>query len=260
MRIQSKKRFGQNFLHDNNCIRNIIAALAIQAHDHLLEIGPGLGALTKELLPLVNSLEAIEIDRDLIPELEAAAKGLGKLHVYQADVLQFDFALVAKLRKIRIIGNLPYNISTPLLFHLLKYSNVIQDCHFMLQREVAERIVAQPGSKIYGRLSVMVQYYYEAQILFQVKAGAFTPRPKVDSSFIKLIPRIAGRRADDPIRFADIVRLAFNQRRKTIKNSLSAIISPAMLQFLGINSKIRAEDLGVEDFVRISNKKAMNNE
>ena len=251
-----KKRFGQNFLHDKNCIQKIVTAVAIKPHDHLVEIGPGLGALTKELLPLVKYLDVIEIDRDLIPQLESAVKDLGELRVHQADVLQFDFATIAQLNKMRIVGNLPYNISTPLLFHLLKYADIIQDCNFMLQREVAERIVAQPGSKIYGRLSVMVQYYYEPKILFPVKAGSFTPKPKVDSSFIKLIPRVAGLRAHDPMRFADIVRLAFNQRRKTIKNSVAKMVSSAMLQSLGIDPKIRAEELAMEDFIRISNGKS----
>jgi len=254
-KIFPKKRFGQNFLHDKNCIRKIIAALVVKPHDRLIEIGPGLGALTKELLSLVEYLDVVEIDRDLITQLAIVAKDLGDLRVHQADVLQFDFATISQSHKIRIVGNLPYNISTPLLFHLLKYSNIIQDCHFMLQREVAERIAAQPGSKIYGRLSVMVQYYYEPKILFQVKAGSFTPKPKVDSSFIKLIPRIAGLCAHDPIRFADIVRLAFNQRRKTIKNSVAEIVSPAMLQSLGIDPKMRAEEIRVEDFVRMSNEK-----
>lgn len=255
MQIFPKKRFGQNFLHDQNCIRKIITAIAIKPDDRIVEIGPGLGALTKELLPRVKCLDVVEIDRSLIPRLKSAVKDLGELSIHQADVLQFDFATVAKSNKIRIVGNLPYNISTPLLFYLLKYDNIIQDCHFMLQREVAERIVARPGGKTYGRLSVMVQYYYEPKILFLVKAGAFVPKPQVNSSFIQLVPRVKGLCANDPVRFAKIVRLAFNQRRKTIKNSLAEIVSPAILHSLGINSKIRPEQLTVEELVKISNAK-----
>lgn len=251
--MRPKKRFGQNFLHDKHCIKTIITAIAIKSDDCIVEIGPGLGALTQELLLQVKYLDVIEIDHDLIPKLINKCEGLGELQVHQADVLYFDFSTVARFDKTRVVGNLPYNISTPLLFHLLKFSDLIQDCHFMLQREVAERITADPGSKIYGRLSVMIQYYYEPKILFQVKAGSFTPKPKVDSSFISLIPRERELRANDPERFAQIVRLAFNQRRKTIKNSLAEIVSPAMLHTLGINPKMRPEELMVEDFVRMSN-------
>jgi len=250
MSINPKKRFGQNFLRDKNWIKKIITSLVIHSNDHVVEIGPGLGALTKELLPLAAKLEVIEIDRDLITHLQ----NLGKIHVYHQDVLQFNFATLFNANKLRIVGNLPYNISTPMLFHLLRFNSLIQDLHFMLQREVAERIVAKSGTKTYGRLSIMIQYYYEPEILFTIGPEAFYPKPKVTSSFIRLLPKTRTLVAKDTAKFAQLVNLAFSKRRKMIKNSLFPMITPEILQSLNLSLTIRPEDLTVDDFVRISNQ------
>lgn len=252
-KIYPKKHFGQHFLHDQNIIAKIIAAINPKEGEHFVEIGPGLGALTTHVLPLVKNIDVIEIDRDVIPQLQANCKDLGDLRIHQQDVLTFDFASL-HFPKIRLIGNLPYNISTPLLFHINKKINKIKDMHFMLQKEVAERICAKPGNKIYGRLSVMVQYYCEAELLFTLGPGAFTPPPKVDSAFIKLIPRTKHiPEATNEKLFADVVAQAFSQRRKTIANSLKKFVTLAQLEKLEIDPKLRAEDLSVADFVMISN-------
>jgi len=246
--MYAKKRFGQNFLHDKNCLHKIIAALKLHARDHVVEIGPGLGSLTQELLRHLPTLDAIEIDRDLIPQLQK----LPNLRVHHADALHFDFASLSAPQQIRVVGNLPYNIATPLLFYLLQFYASIKDLHFMLQREVAERIAALPGSKIYGRLSVMMQYYFVPKILFIVKPGAFTPRPEVDSAFVRLVPDARKLPARNPQHFAQVVQMAFNQRRKTIKNSLAALITSETLITLGLCSTARPEELTVDDFVKIA--------
>jgi 16S rRNA (adenine1518-N6/adenine1519-N6)-dimethyltransferase len=250
-----RKRFGQHFLHDQNVIQKIIAALQIKPIDHLVEIGPGLGALTKHLLPLVKQLEVVELDRDVIPELKNNCAGLGALIVQQADALRFDFtSLVTEKKLLRLIGNLPYNISTPLLFHLLSQAAVIQDMHFMLQKEVVDRIVAQPGQHAYGRLSVMVQYYCQTEALFTVKPGAFQPPPKIESAVLRIIPyNKPPYIAEEPKTFAEIVRLAFNQRRKTLRNSLHSLLTAVQWQVLGIDPGLRAEQLTVQQYVRIAN-------
>jgi len=251
--VYPKKRFGQNFLNNDSYLNRIVAALAIFKHDHLIEIGPGLGALTKKLLPHCQRLDAIEIDRDLVQHLQSLKEQNQNLYIHQADVLQFDFGLIKQQCPLRIVGNLPYNISTPLLFYLLRFYHDIQDLHFMLQREVAERIVALPGSKTYGRLSVMLQYHYQPQILFHVPAHAFTPQPKVTSSFIKLLPFTREKHAQNPELFAKLVNLVFTQRRKMLKNSLATMIPPERLRNLNISLTIRPEELAVEEFVELSN-------
>ena len=261
--LKPRKRFGQNFLQDREIIRKIAQVIYPQKSDKLVEIGPGLGALTLELLPLVDSLDVIEFDRDIIPKLkENAAQYADILHVHQADVLQFDFAsLYLNDNKLRIVGNLPYNISSPILFHALKFISIIKDIHIMLQQEVAERIVASPGGKDYGRLSVMVQYHCRGEMLFNISPKAFFPEPKVNSSFIRLTPlEKKAFLAKNFIVFETIVREAFNHRRKTIRNSLKNIISESDLELLGIDSNRRPEELSVDDFVRISNVSGGNNE
>ncbi len=250
-----RKRFGQNFLHDQSILQRIVQVLQLKPTDHVVEIGPGLGALTTKILPLLPRLEVVELDRDLVPKLIENCQGLGELIVYQDDALRFDFSQLSQTnRSLRLVGNLPYNISTPLLFHLLEQAHIIKDMYFMLQKEVVDRMVATPGSEAYGRLSVMVQYYCQAQALFTVKPGAFQPPPKVDSAFIRLVPHAQlPHVANDAKIFAQIVRLAFNQRRKTIRNSLATVISIEQLQALNIDPSIRAEKLGVEQFVKMSN-------
>lgn len=253
-----RKRFGQHFLQDRNIIQKIITTLQLKNHDAVVEIGPGLGALTTQLLPLLDHLDVIELDRNVIPILMENCGGserLDKLTIHQGDALQFDFSqLSAGKNSLRIIGNLPYNISTPLLFHLLSYAEIIEDMHFMLQKEVVERIVAQPGSGDYGRLSVMLQYHCHAEFLFVVKPSSFTPPPKVDSAIIKIIPfRDIPFRANNEKLFAEVVRESFNHRRKTLRNCLRSYLSPEELEALGINPLQRPEEISVEDFVRISN-------
>lgn len=249
-----RKRFGQNFLHDKNVINKIITAIAPQSTDHLVEIGPGQGALTTEILPLVESLDVIELDRDLIPYLTALGESLGDLKIYQGDILKFDLAkLIVNEQPLRIFGNLPYNISTPLIFHLLDYIKIIKDMHFMLQKEVAERLVAAPGTEHYSRLSVMIQYHCQAQLLFAVGPKSFTPAPKVDSAFIRLLPMKPVVSATNIEILQQVVREAFSQRRKMLHNSLKNLVSAAQLESLGISPNERPEQIAVADFVRISN-------
>lgn len=250
-----RKRFGQHFLHDTVIIQKIINALMLKPTDQVVEIGPGLGALTTHLLPRLHKLEVIELDRDVIPELSAKCAGLGELVIHQADALVFDLLALHPLpQALRVVGNLPYNISTPLLFHFLSQASLIKDMHFMLQKEVAERIVAAPGEAAYGRLSVMVQYHCQAEVLFRVKPGAFTPPPKVDSAVIRLIPyQQLPYVANDPKLLAEIVRLAFNQRRKTLRNSLRNKVTAAQWESLQLDPGQRAERLAVQDYVRIAN-------
>lgn len=253
MKHLPKKRFGQHFLHDQNAIAQMIAIINPLPSEHLVEIGPGLGALTTHLLPLVHDLDVIEIDRDVIPELQAKCQGLGELRIHQQDVLTFDFSSLP-FAQLRVVGNLPYNISTPLLFHIIKNINKIKDMHFLLQKEVAERICALPGNKVYGRLTVMIQYYCDAELLFAVGADAFSPPPKVESAFIKLVPKAHRNQVvKDENKFAAIVNQAFSQRRKTIANALKKNITLAQLEHLGINPKSRPEELSVEQFVLIGN-------
>ncbi len=250
-----RKRFGQHFLCDQGIIQKIIAALAPKVSDHLVEIGPGQGALTMPILKQIHHLEVIELDRDLVLELEKRSKHKDQLLIYSADALAFDFASIKKDdRLLRVFGNLPYNISTPLIFHVLQFAPMIADMLFMLQKEVAERLAATANSKKYGRLSVMVQYHCRVDLLFDVPAHAFFPPPQVQSSIIRLTPyRDFPYRARDYALFEKIVRQAFGQRRKTLRNSLKDIISDNIWATININSHLRAENLSVKDFVEMSN-------
>lgn len=250
-----RKRFGQHFLKDQTVIERIIASFAPLPEQHIVEIGPGQGALTLPLLKVIPKLEAVELDRDLIDTLQRRADEMGELKIHLADALQFDFQQIKNdARLIRIIGNLPYNISTPLLFHLLDYASIIEDMVVMLQKEVADRIAATPNSDDYGRLSVMMQYYCRVDLLFDVPPKAFFPPPQVNSSIIKITPyKTLPVAAIDATLFATIVKLAFGQRRKTLRNSLNQIIDASLWDNIQISSSKRAENLSVSDFVTISN-------
>ncbi len=251
-----RKRFGQNFLHDGNVIAEIISSLAVKPDEHWVEIGPGQGALT---LPLLNKgvrLDVVELDRDLVALLKKKFSERPSLSIHSADALKFDFSSIARTdEKYRVVGNLPYNISTPLLFHLLSYSAVIADMYFMLQKEVVDRICAAPGSKKYGRLSVMMQYYCAAECLFLVFPESFDPPPQVTSAVIRLTPHHQPPvEIDDMALFNKIVTQAFSQRRKTLRNSLKALLSENDFLDLAVDPRVRAEMLSLEDFARLSNR------
>lgn len=254
-----RKRFGQHFLHDQWVIQKIIAAIHPTAKQSLVEIGPGQGALTIPLLKIVERLDAVELDRDLIPLLQRKIKedsqGSGELVIHEADALKFDYCSLADIgHKLRLIGNLPYNISTPLLFHLLTQSDCIQDMHFMLQKEVVDRITASPGNKNYGRLSVMIQYQCKAESIFNVSKGAFLPPPKVESAIIRLIPYET---PPYPVKDESLLELitsqAFGQRRKTLRNSLKGLLTEEQIEGLDIDPVRRAETLDLEQFTALSN-------
>ncbi len=246
-----RKRFGQHFLTDRHYIDRIVAAIHPESHDTLVEIGPGTGALTDLLAQRVNHLHVVELDRDLAANL-AERFTAARLTVHSTDALAFDFATLPA--PLRIAGNLPYNISTPLLFHIAEFTERITDCTFMLQREVVERMVAEPSTAAYGRLSVMLQYRFQMERLFMVPPGAFFPPPKVDSAIVRMVPLGKGRaRASDDKLFAEIVMAAFGQRRKTLRNTLKAFLSAQDLGGLGIDSGLRAENLGLSQFIAIAN-------
>ena len=257
-RRDAKKHLGQNFLHDRGVIARIVQAIDPRPGDALVEIGPGRGALTFPLLDRHGALTAIEFDRDLHAPLQAAARAHGDLRLVEGDVLAVDFtALGRRLApadgRIRLVGNLPYNLSSPILFHALDHAAAIVDMHFMLQKEVVERMAAPPGSKVYGRLSVMLQAYCTVAPLFTVPPDAFRPAPKVDSAVVRLVPRPAGEIAvADRARFAAIVRAAFGQRRKTLRNALAGTLAPGAIAAAGLDPGARAEQLAVADFVRLA--------
>jgi 16S rRNA (adenine1518-N6/adenine1519-N6)-dimethyltransferase len=248
-----RKRFGQHFLHDPQVIGGIVRALGAKPGETIVEIGPGLGALTKPLLDTVGNLHVVELDRDLVPRLQALGHGL---HVHQGDALKFDFRRLAHetaAGKLRIVGNLPYNISTPLIFHLLEQSDVIADMLFMLQKEVVARLAARPGSKEYGRLSVAVAARAGVEALFDVGRGAFNPPPKVESAVVRLVPRPPPFAIDDMRAFNDVVTRAFSQRRKTLANALRAVIDRESLRTLGLDPGTRPEQLSAGEFASIAN-------
>jgi 16S rRNA (adenine1518-N6/adenine1519-N6)-dimethyltransferase len=266
---QARKRFGQNFLVSPGIVRRIVEAIAPRPGDLVVEIGPGLGALTAPLLECVDRLHVVEIDRDLIARLKEVWPP-ERLAIHEGDALEFDFAALGE--RLRIVGNLPYNISTPLLFHLAGYATQVRDMHFMLQKEVVDRMAADPGSGDYGRLSVMLQYRFDIERLFVVPPGAFNPPPKVDSAIVRLIPRKLmrsgipgdgagntpqeaplGSTAKDEAMFARVVTAAFSQRRKMLRNTLREIISEDGLAALGVKPTARAEELSVADYVRLAN-------
>jgi len=248
-----RKRFSQNFLQNKHIIERIIQAIAPQVGERLVEIGPGLGALTQYILPKVGVMDAIELDRDLIAPLTETCRSLGQLTVHSADALRFDFGtLTREPHSLRIVGNLPYQISTPLLFHLVEHVQLIRDLHFMLQKEVVERMAATTNTKAYGRLSVMIQYHFDVKPLFIVPNTAFYPQPKVTSQIVRLKPKTREVVAADYNRFAEVVKQAFNYRRKTLHNSLRDHVDANTLLRSGIDPGSRPEQLTVEDFIKIS--------
>jgi 16S rRNA (adenine1518-N6/adenine1519-N6)-dimethyltransferase len=247
----ARKRFGQNFLVDRSVIARILDVIDPRPEDNLVEIGPGLGALTEPLIEHAGSLKVIELDRDLATRLTQAYPR-DKLDIYQADALSFDFAQLGT--RLRVVGNLPYNISSPLLFRLCDCASAIRDIHVMLQREVVERIVASPATKAYGRLSVMLGYRFHAERLLRVPAGAFRPAPKVDSAFLRLTPHDPMPcRAVDEVLFGRVVAAAFGKRRKTLRNALREIASDALLEAASVDLHARAETLAVGQLVALAN-------
>ncbi len=257
---QAKKRFGQNFLHDNAIIDRIVKSIRVKSTDNIIEIGPGLGAITQQILPITGQINVIELDRDIIPKLKFNCDGLGDLNILQTDALKVDYHEFAKNGPLRVVGNLPYNISTPLLFKLFEFLNDIQDMHFMLQKEVVMRMCATPGSKTYGRLSVMTQSVCEVRLLFLVPPESFTPAPKVDSAIVYLAPRKQVLDITDRALFSTIVTEAFNQRRKTLRNVWRNRISAEDLETLGIDASLRPENVSLIEFVKVANYLASNSE
>lgn len=255
----AKKHLGQNFLHEKGVIAKIVQAIDPRPGDVLVEIGPGQGALTFPLLDRHGELTAIEFDRDLHAPLQAAAAAHGRLHLIEGDVLGVDFTALAARGgdahgQIRLVGNLPYNLSSPILFHALDHAGAIRDMHFMLQKEVVERMAAGPGSKVNGRLSVMLQAYCAVTPLFVVPPGAFRPAPKVDSAVVRLVPKPAERiEVADRATFANVVRAAFGQRRKTLRNALQGVADTAAIEAAGLRADARAEQVAVTDFVQLAN-------
>ena len=249
-----RKRFGQHFLRDPSVLERIVAAIRPVPGDHLVEIGPGLGALTRPLLAAVGELDAVELDRDLLEPLRAHCADIGRLRLHHADALKFDFAALRGTGpRLRVVGNLPYNISTPLLFHLLNQASHLRDLHFMLQQDVVERMAAGPGEEAYGRLSVMLQYRCQVEPLFTVGPEAFRPPPKVRSAVVRLVPRetlpVAVR---DERLFAEVVRRAFAQRRKTLRNALRGWLDIAQIEAAGVDPGARPETLDLTAFAALS--------
>jgi 16S rRNA (adenine1518-N6/adenine1519-N6)-dimethyltransferase len=248
-----RKRFGQNFLHDRGIVDRIVRAIAPRTGDRIVEIGPGQGALTYPLLQSIGRMRAIEIDRDLIPVLRATAPKYGELDIIEADVLTVDFGALASDGPIRLVGNLPYNISSPILFHALEYAGAIRDMHFMLQKEVVDRMGATHGNKDYGRLTVMLQSRVTVEPLFLVPPGSFTPAPKVDSAIVRLTPLTPEQiPPHSRERLDQIVRAAFQQRRKTLRNALSGVVSSEALEQAGIDPGLRAEQVSVAEFMKLA--------
>lgn len=247
-----RKRFGQNFLKSPQVIQQIIHAIHPQPDDNLIEIGPGLGALTKPLLTAVNHLHVIEIDRDLANQLMTTLGNTQKITLHLQDVLQVNFNAFES-KNMRIVGNLPYNITTPLIFQLLTFESNIQDMHFMLQKEVVDRLCAVPNTKDYGRLSIMVQYHCEAEYLFSVEPNAFFPAPKVNSAVVRLTPRPFPIKASNIKLLQTITRDAFNLRRKTLSNALKLYLGSEDFIALDLNPMLRPEVLSITDFIKISN-------
>ena len=263
---KARKRFGQNFLHDQNIIDKIIHAINPKLTQNIIEIGPGQGALTYPLLSKIGQLNAVEIDRDLIQILNQQSAEYGELTIHEGDALKFDFQTLNRTlndtdsdkvsggNKLRLVGNLPYNISTPIIFHLLSYIHIIDDMHFMLQKEVVQRMAAEPSTKTYGRLSVMLQWYCDVDYLFDIPASAFNPPPKVVSSLVRLRPKQKQMaELNDSDQFARLVNKAFQMRRKTLRNILKNHIKAEEIQALGISPTARPETLSLTDFALLSN-------
>ena len=252
---RARKRFGQNFLHDAGVITRIVQAINPRPGDRLVEIGPGQGAITLPLLQACGTLDVVELDRDLVEPLARKAADTGTLTIHQADALKFDLSTLAAAGKLRLVGNLPYNISTPLLFHLLAQANYIQDMHFMLQKEVVERMAAKPGGGDYGRLSVMIQYHCRVQPLFRIGPGAFRPAPKVDSAFVRLTPLAQPAvRVDDYTGLETVVRQAFAQRRKTLRNTLRGLLDETQIRDCGCDPTARPETVTLQQYAALANR------
>ena len=245
-----RKRFGQNFLRDQSIIARIVDAIDPVPGQAVVEIGPGQGAMTLPLLRRLGAMQAIELDRDLIAPLTTMAAPVGTLSILSADALSVDFAALARAagQALRVVGNLPYNISTPLIFHLLGFVEQVQDMHFMLQKEVVDRMASGPGSKVYGRLSVMTQAQAQVSSLFKVPAQAFWPAPKVESAIVRLIPHAQQLPAEQLAALDQITRLAFSARRKTLANGLASVLSALQIAAVGIDPKQRAEQLSQAEF------------
>ncbi|MBI1394580.1 MAG: 16S rRNA (adenine(1518)-N(6)/adenine(1519)-N(6))-dimethyltransferase RsmA [Betaproteobacteria bacterium] len=249
----ARKRFGQHFLVDRAIIRRIVDAIAPAVTDHVVEIGPGLGALTTPLLERLDHLDVLEIDRDIAASLRREHPP-ERLTVHEGDALAFDLASLG--HDLRIVGNLPYNISTPILFHIARHLPVIRDCHFMLQREVVDRMVAPPGNKAFGRLSVMLQYRFEMEKLLDVAAGAFRPPPQVRSAVVRMTPLRSDERvrAQDERTFNELVTQAFSFRRKTLRNAMQGLLDESGIEAAGLDPGARPETIDVAGFVRAANE------
>jgi len=247
----ARKRFGQNFLVDHGIINAIVSAINPQRDDTVVEIGPGLGAITEPLLQRLDHLHVVEIDRDLIARLKKQHPP-SRMSIHEGDALAFDFATVGQ--RLRLVGNLPYNISTPLLFHLASYAEQVYDMHFMLQKEVVERLVALPGESEFSRISVMLQYRFHMEWLIDVPPDSFDPPPKVQSAVVRLIPKDKTllTAKDDACLFR-VVQAAFAQRRKMLRNTLKGILDDSGFAALAIAPTLRPEDLPVDDYIRIAN-------
>jgi 16S rRNA (adenine1518-N6/adenine1519-N6)-dimethyltransferase len=251
-----RKRFGQNFLRDSAVVHRIVLAVAPASTDHLVEIGPGEGVMTAAFLPNCRLLDAVEIDRDLAAHLERRFAGEARFRLHRADALKFDFRSLAEGGKLRIVGNLPYNISTPLLFHLFEQADSIRDMHFMLQKEVVDRLAAEPGDSDYGRLGIMAQYHCRAEKLFEVYPESFFPPPKVISAIVRLVPHESPPVDADVACLGRVVAAAFSQRRKTLRNSVKTLFDEAEIRALDIDPNARAETLSLEEYARLARRLA----
>lgn len=251
---KAKKYLGQNFLQDENIITDIVHQAGIKQNDDVIEIGPGLGALTRHILKITQRIEVIEFDKDVILLLKAACNMYGQLNIRQQDVLTVNFQDFYHGNKLKLIGNLPYNIASTILFHLIAYAKIFKDMHFMLQKEVVDRIAAAPSEKNYGRLSVMLQYHFKCEALFIVPASAFHPKPKVKSRILRLIPHQSlPCVANNYALFRTIVKQTFQMRRKTLRNTLKYLVTTEQLKQLPIELSLRPENLSVIDFVNLTN-------
>ncbi len=255
---RARKRFGQNFLHDAGVINRILRAVSPREGQRVVEIGPGQGAITEGLLSSGARLDVVELDHDLHPLLLARFGASPQFTLHKGDALKFDFsALAGAGEKLRIVGNLPYNISTPLMFHLIAQSHCVADMHFMLQKEVVQRLAAGAGMNHYGRLGIMVQYHCQVEHLFDVGSGAFSPAPKVDSAIVRLTPHAQlPHPADDVSMLEQVVREAFNQRRKTLRNTLKSLLDAESIEAEGIDPTLRPEQVDLAGFVRLANRLA----
>jgi len=253
MKHVARKRFGQNFLTDKQVLSDIIDAIAPRQGETMVEIGPGLAAMTALLLKQLDHMHVVELDRDLVTRLEKAYPR-ERLTVHSGDALKFDFGAipVADGQKLRVVGNLPYNISSPLLFHLADFAHLIEDQHFMLQKEVVERMVAEPGSKTYGRLSVMLQWRYDMSLMFIVPPTAFDPPPQVESAIVRMVP-VKQQMPCDAKRLEAVVAKAFSQRRKVIRNCVAGMFTEAQLMEAGIDPSVRPEAVSLAQYVALAN-------